>query len=85
MLAINGVYTTILSEGNLLSQLSPSDKQPPPLTLLISRPGSSEYATLTPTDKGLGFHIKGNSPVIIQAVDKGAALKIISQFYSANV
>ncbi len=71
VLAVNGMYTSMLSQGSLLSLLSPSDKQPPPLILLISRPGSSEYATLTPTDKGLGFHIKGNSPVIIHAIDKG--------------
>ena len=71
VLAINGVYITMQNQSDLLSQLTPTDSYPPPLTLLISRPGSSEYATLVPSARGLGFHIKGNSPVIIHGVDKG--------------
>lgn len=80
MLAVNGMYTTALSHVDLLSQLSSKHRCPPPLTLLISRPGTSEYATLTPLAGGLGFHIKGNSPVIIHGIDKGTLLIGVLEF-----
>ena len=75
-MAVNGYYLTASfshAHLNFLSLLSPADrKAPPPLHLTVLR-RTSEYIKLRPMKTGLGFHIKGSSPVIIHGVDKGTS------------
>lgn len=71
MEAVNGSYVDEnYPHSELMRLLAPSDDTPPPLTLTVHK-NSSEYCTLVSAGSGLGFHIKGSSPVIIHEVDKG--------------
>lgn len=71
MVAINGHFTEPHGpKPEVLALLQPPGKRPPPLHLTVAK-NSSQYCTLVPTQAGLGFNIKGNSPVIISGVDKG--------------
>ena len=74
VLAVNGHYLTSSSGSahlDLLSLLGSSDHSaPPPLHLIVLR-NSSEYVKLCRLATGLGFHIRGNSPVVIHGVDRG--------------
>ena len=74
VVAVNGAYLTSSfghTHLDFLSLRASSDlSDPPPLHLTVLR-NSSEYVKLRPSPTGLGFHIRGSAPVIIQGVDKG--------------
>ena len=71
VLSLNGqVMDRPISEGELEVILKPTIKNPPPLHVVLSK-NSSEYHTLVSAAGGLGFHIRGSSPVIIDNIDKG--------------
>ena len=77
VVAINGHYLTSkfghahLNLVTLLTSVDPSTP-PPPLHLTVLS-STSETVKLCPIPSGgLGFHIRGSSPVVINGVDKGA-------------
>jgi hypothetical protein len=77
VVAINGHYLTstfghaYLNLATLLTSVDLS--APPPLHLTVLS-NTSETVRLCPTPTGgLGFHIRGSSPVVINGVDKGSA------------
>lgn len=77
VVAINGYYLTSVfgrTHLNLQGLVSSTDvKDPPPLhiTVLLN---NSDFVKLCPAaNGGLGFHIRGSSPVIIHGIDKGVS------------
>lgn len=71
VVSVNGHYLT--SSFGYSHLLSPSDHLAPPplhLTVLCER---SKCVKLRPLPTGLGFHIRGHSPVVIHGVDKGSS------------
>ncbi len=71
VLAINGKFISVNSPLQYLGELEPSEtKNPPPLYLTIQKL-ASQHVTLVPSKKGLGFHVKGSTPVVISNVDIG--------------
>lgn len=71
--SINGRYITPANVSECLADLmTPDDPATPPLHLLVEKK-PSHTCTLVPTKTGLGFHIKGSSPVVISDIDKDSA------------
>lgn len=74
-MAINGHYLTSAfghAHLNLSTLLAAADTSAPPPLHLTVLSNSSETVRLSPSATGgLGFHIRGSSPVVIHGVDKG--------------
>ena len=72
VVAVNGLFA---GEGppphELLEALSPTEHPAPPLYLTVVKT-SSVFCTLIPSTSGLGFHIRGSSPVVIHSIDRGS-------------
>ena len=77
VVAINGQFLDNTSpQPELLALMrAPARGNTPPVHLTILKK-SSEYCTLVPTSGGLGFHIKGSSPVVIHGVEKGRCVRV---------
>lgn len=72
VVCVNGYYLTSSFGHSHLVFLTPSDHlAPPPLHLTVLCE-SSKYVKLRPLPTGLGFHIRGHSPVVIHGIDKGS-------------
>ena len=70
VVSINGTPIDPRNPSEFLDVLKPKSRSPLPLHLSVIK-SSSQLCTLVPSSGGLGFHIKGSSPVIIHEVDKG--------------
>lgn len=89
VVAINGHYLTStfghvhLNLSTLLTSVDLS--APPPLHLTVLS-NTSETVRLCPTPTGgLGFHIRGSSPVVINGVDKGLRIYLRVFHISADI
>lgn len=57
-----------LAEAQFLIDAQLKAKAPVHITVLKN---NSLYVTLTPTETGMGFQLRGSAPVIVNEVDKG--------------